>query len=79
MGQQTRQQAKTQALSLQRLAPNREILGGLDGPPLGLTVPSGHDEGRLGQRTLCRDGCDFAAVRSSKPNPITAGEATMKK
>ena len=25
-------------------------------PPLGLTVPFGHDEGRLGQRTLINDG-----------------------
>ena len=56
MGQQTRQQAKTQALSLQRLAPNREILVGLDGPPFGLTVPSSHDEGRLGQALYAATG-----------------------
>jgi hypothetical protein len=54
-GQIARQQPKTQALSLQLLEPAQEILVGLDGPPRGLTVPSGHDEGGLVQRTLMLD------------------------
>ena len=52
-----RQQPKTQALSLQPLEPTQEMsLIGLDGPPLGLTVPSGHEKREgLGQRTLMLD------------------------
>jgi hypothetical protein len=51
-GQEIRRHPRTQSPSLQRLPSTAEILLGLGGRAPGLTVPSGHDEGKRpgGQR-----------------------------
>jgi hypothetical protein len=49
----------------------QEIVVGLDGPPLGLTVPSGHDEGRLDQYTLIPSGLSCQGhVRKAEGQPV---------